>query len=80
MQGQGADPSSILPDLMADWAWVKKEAKSAMSTMSDMLFDMLLNSGSLGKQILAFLNQLCTDFAQAYDWFVPLLACLEVPS
>ena len=69
-EGSGISADSIKSDLLKDWAWFKKEAKSATGTLGDMLFDLLLNSGPLGRQILTFLYNTCDGLAKAYDWFL----------
>lgn len=55
--------------IKGDWAYIKKEGKQMMSTVSDLFADMLFESGPIGAGLVDFMGRACTSINKAYDWF-----------
>ena len=56
--------------VLSDWAWLKKQSKSFMFTLSDLFIDMLMNAGNLGAKLMAFLDRVCVQINSYINWFL----------
>ena len=55
--------------VMDDWKYVRAKGSGMVSTVSDLLFDAMLNSGPMGERIRQFLQGTCAKINEAMLWF-----------
>ena len=55
--------------VLSDWQYVRAKGSAMVSTVSDLLFDALLNSGPMGERIRRFLQGTCEKINSAMLWF-----------
>ena len=46
-------------EIAADWLWIKKEARSMLAGINQLLLDMVFTTGEIGKMLLGFLTDVC---------------------
>ena len=51
-----------------DWVWIKAQAKATSSSLSDTIFDMLMDSGPIGKNLMSFFLKTCNSVNTLYNW------------
>ena len=56
--------------VLDDWAYVRNKGHSMISTVSDLLFDAMLNAGPMGARIRRFLQGACEKINTAILWFM----------
>ena len=55
---------------LSDWKWIKAQAQDTSASLSDMLLDMLMDSGPLGKTLMAWFAKTCSTVNTIYAWLM----------
>lgn len=63
----------IAESLKADWARVKQIAENFLKLLGDIIIDMLVNSGNLGKQLFDFITLMCNFINDLIKWGVEIV-------
>ena len=53
-----------------DWLWIKSQARATSSSLSDTIFDMLMDSGPVGKNLMTFFMKTCHSVNTLYNWML----------
>jgi hypothetical protein len=67
----GSD-GDIKQQLLKEWKFLSSKFKQLFSTGSDLLVNMLMNSGVLGKSLMQFIQSTCSYVNEAIVWFVDM--------
>lgn len=69
-QGPYADFARFKSEMYSDWTWLKREASSTMGVVADMLVDLMLNSGSVGRAFMQMSYLICDHYSDFFVWYM----------
>ena len=62
--------NQIKNSIMDEWSYIQSKGQTMLASMSGILVDAMLNSGSMGTRIKQFLQTTCEKINSALQWFL----------